>query len=239
MSLSPGTYTVYDTDSGRVLAYYFGPNRIGTWEHNHTENQKWRIKRYPGSPGYAIQNIMKTQKYLPDRMSGPYTIGVDECDAGIFELEHQFQDFYLIKLIGKSIYLDYPYLELDDRYTPVSFAEKSTFKGCFWRFEKISDDTGSALKRRPNDFASISSVPQPKTTVPQSSGSLYVDDAHLYTDMLFNMPRTPFTRDQRVAVLDWARKLGASNVPTIESFDECERRLGAPLRNTNNPGRNE
>jgi hypothetical protein len=57
--------------------------------------------------------------------------------------------------------------------------------------------------------------------------------------MLFNMPRTPFTRDQRIAALDWARKLGATNVPTIQSFDERERRLGATVgnANTNNRGR--
>ncbi|KAG8754163.1 hypothetical protein FRC11_006801, partial [Ceratobasidium sp. 423] len=56
--------------------------------------------------------------------------------------------------------------------------------------------------------------------------------------MLFNMPRMPFTRDQRVAALDWARKLGAMNVPTIESFDECERRLEATMGSRNNSGWN-
>lgn len=44
--------------------------------------------------------------------------------------------------------------------------------------------------------------------------------------MLFNMPRTPFTRAQRIAALDWARKLGASNVPTIDSFEEYEQGFG-------------
>ncbi|CEL62598.1 hypothetical protein RSOLAG1IB_04954 [Rhizoctonia solani AG-1 IB] len=236
MSLCQGTYTIYDTDSGRVLAYYAGPNRIGTWDHNHTDNQKWYIKRYPGSSGYAIQNIMnRYKKYLPARMNGPYTIGVDEGDAGIFELEHQFQDFYLIKLIGKTTYLDHPYLELDDKYTPASFSNKGTLKGCFWRFEKISDDSGGTLKRRANNFA-CSSAPQTRAIFSQSLGSLYVDDAHLHTDMLFNMPRTPFTRDQRIAALEWARMLGASNVPSIHSFDECERRLGVLSTNTNNLG---
>lgn len=41
------------------------------------------------------------------------------------------------------------------------------------------------------------------------------------------MPRSPFTRTQRAAALEWARKLGATNVPTLESFDECERRMEA------------
>lgn len=43
--------------------------------------------------------------------------------------------------------------------------------------------------------------------------------------MLFNMSRSPFTRTQRAAALEWARKLGATNVPTLESFDEFERRI--------------
>lgn len=55
--------------------------------------------------------------------------------------------------------------------------------------------------------------------------------------MLFNMPRTPFTRTQRLAALEWARWLGAPNVPTIESFDECERILEAGRKDENNLGR--
>ena len=43
--------------------------------------------------------------------------------------------------------------------------------------------------------------------------------------MLFNLPRNPFTRVQQAAVLEWARKIGAPNVPTLESLDECERRI--------------
>lgn len=43
--------------------------------------------------------------------------------------------------------------------------------------------------------------------------------------MLFNLPRNPFTRVQRAAILEWARKMGATNVPTLESLDECERRI--------------
>lgn len=37
------------------------------------------------------------------------------------------------------------------------------------------------------------------------------------------MPRAPFTPIQRMAVLDWARKLGIPNVPTMESLEEYER----------------
>ncbi|CEL62599.1 hypothetical protein RSOLAG1IB_04955 [Rhizoctonia solani AG-1 IB] len=202
MPLSPGTYTIYDTDSGCVLDDYGGPKWIGTWPYHGGDSQKWRVKRYPGSSGYVFQNVV-TNRYLPTGVNGSYTIGVGEGDAGIFTLNHQFQDIYLIKLIETdSAHLDHPYIELqinDRRYTPVGFSQKDidTLKGCFWRFVKISDDAGNI----PNPKFNHSSAPELSAEKP---GSLYTNEAHLYTDMLFNMPRTPFTRDQRIAALDWA-----------------------------------
>lgn len=50
--------------------------------------------------------------------------------------------------------------------------------------------------------------------------------------MLFNLPRNTFNRVQRAAVLEWARRIGATNVPTLESLDECERRMGAAQGNS-------
>ncbi|CAE6448531.1 hypothetical protein ACGC1H_005555 [Rhizoctonia solani] len=229
MHFSPGTYTIRDTDSGRAIDYYGGQTRIGTWDYHCGENQKWRIKSYPGNLGYAIQNVM-TNKYIPMKIDGSYMNGVDEGDAAIVNFEHQFRDFYLIKLIGTNVYLGHPYIELDGSYTPVSFIDKDTPQGCFWQLEKLNDDTGSMLRPRRNHSSIFSSEPQSNTSF-QNPGSLYTDDAHLYTDMLFNMPRMPFTRDQRIAALDWARKLGATNVPTMESFDECERRLESRSNN--------
>lgn len=38
---------------------------------------------------------------------------------------------------------------------------------------------------------------------------------------------------QRMAALDWARKLGATNVPTMESFDDCEKGLEAGQSGSN------
>ncbi|KAH7337037.1 hypothetical protein B0J17DRAFT_452050 [Rhizoctonia solani] len=102
-----------------------------------------------------------------------------------------------------------------------------------------SDDTCSVLKPRLKNLNLISSTSQPSALFPQGSDSLYTDDAHFHTDMLFNMPRAPFSRIQRIAALDWARKLGAPNVPTMESFDECERRLGAIPENNNDSGQND
>ncbi|KAG8689632.1 hypothetical protein FRC11_001517 [Ceratobasidium sp. 423] len=108
------------------------------------------------------------------------------------------------------------------------------------------DDVGSPLKPRPEATATppvaspvASPVPQSNNLLSPDSGSLYTDDAHFYTDLLFNMPRSPFSRTQRIAALDWARKLGATNVPTMESFDECEGRLEAASGSNNNPPRNE
>ncbi|KAH7337010.1 hypothetical protein B0J17DRAFT_665824 [Rhizoctonia solani] len=176
-----------------------------------------------------------TDKYFPMKVDGSYMKGVGESDAAIFTFEHQFKRFYLIKLIGTSVHLNHPYFELGDSepYTPVSFADKDTPQGCFWELEKISDDIGSILNPKRNFSISIPSVSQPNTSS-QASISLITDTAHIYTDMLFNMPRMPFTRYQRVAALDWARRLGAIDVPTIESFDECERRLEAIMGNSNN-----
>ncbi|KAG8689634.1 hypothetical protein FRC11_001519 [Ceratobasidium sp. 423] len=175
-------------------------------------------------------------------MSGADMLWVEENDAAIFNLDHQFKDFYLMKLIGTKVHLEHPgtgpWPGNGEVYTPVNLATKDTLKGCFWRFEKISDDAGSTLAPRAGTSTSASSASQSSPPSSQGPGRLYPDDAHLYTDMLFNIPRMSFNRDQRIAVLDWARRLGATNVPTIESLDECEKRLEAALggNNTNREG---
>ncbi|CEL62600.1 hypothetical protein RSOLAG1IB_04956 [Rhizoctonia solani AG-1 IB] len=221
MTISPGTYTIHDASSDRAIDYGKS-TRIGTWEYDGGESQQWRIKSYPGSSGYALQNVL-SDKYIPTKASGPDTFGVDEGNAGIFNLEHQFRDIYLVKLVGSNVYLDHPYVELEMKYVPVSFAKKdiNTIKSSFWRLERISDDIGSTLKPRPGKLLPDHSIFQ-SDAWDSNLNSLYTDEAHLYTNMIFNMPYTPFTRDQRIVALDWARKLGANNVPTIESLDECE-----------------
>ncbi|CAE6445008.1 unnamed protein product, partial [Rhizoctonia solani] len=242
MPLASGMYTIYDTDSGQALDMY-GSVRIGTWGQNRTDSQKasntrWYVKCYPGSFEYAIQSV-RTKKYIPIGMDGLDMSSVDESGAATFRLEpleHGFEDFYLIKSIRTNYYLCHPNIQprQNEGYTPVSFTERVTLKGCIWRFERIGNDAGSSLVPRANNPAPTLSAPPPSAPSPRASGRLYPDDAHLYTDMLFNMPRIPFTQDQRIAALDWARKLGATNVPTIESFDECERRLDAAVGGNNN-----
>ncbi|KDN45339.1 hypothetical protein RSAG8_04926, partial [Rhizoctonia solani AG-8 WAC10335] len=75
MPLSPGTYTIRDTDSDRAIDYYDGQTRIGTWDYHRGENQQWRIKSCPGGSGFAIQNVM-TSKYIPMKTDGSYMNGV-------------------------------------------------------------------------------------------------------------------------------------------------------------------
>ncbi|CAE6458552.1 unnamed protein product [Rhizoctonia solani] len=383
MTIIPGTYTIRDADSGRVIDYHCGPNWIGTGEHHGGDNQKWRIKPYLSSSGYAIQNVM-TSKYIPmkpDRayMSGvdegdaaildfehqfqgfylndagstlqprsnlpvpisavsqsntssqslrslytddahlytdmlfnmprvPFTrdqrvaaldwarklgatnvptiesfdecerrfevtlennnntwyvkcypgsskyaiqdtsykkyiavamngnnpYGVEEEDASVLELEHQFQNFYLIKLAGTNKYLEHPNVKLEHNHTMTNFTDRVPLQGCSWRFERISGDTGSALKPKPNGSVYIPTTTQLSVSSSQGLNNLCTNDTHLYTDMLFNMHRAPFTRIQRIATLDWARKLGATNAPTIESFDEYEKQLEATMGSVNN-----
>ncbi|KDN45333.1 hypothetical protein RSAG8_04920, partial [Rhizoctonia solani AG-8 WAC10335] len=233
------TYLIHDTDSGRVLTYYNSqhfPNKVGTWENVRAGNQKWYIKRYPGSSTYAIQ-VVGQKKYIAIGSDGRDPCGQEEDDAAILELE-QSDNTYFIKVTRAHCYLEHPNITstLSSSHTLVNFTNTIIDKKCSWRFEKISDDAGTALKPRPENSTPAPSVPQPNNLSP-NSGNPYTDDVHFYTDMLFNMPRTPFTRAQRIAALDWARRLGATNVPTMESFDECERRLEAGSgsnSNTNN-----
>ena len=41
-----------------------------------------------------------------------------------------------------------------------------------------------------------------------------------YTHILFNNPRLRFSDAQKQAVLDWARQLGAKNVPSIYQLEK-------------------
>ncbi|CUA68791.1 hypothetical protein RSOLAG22IIIB_03656 [Rhizoctonia solani] len=226
MTLVPGTYFIHDTDSSRVLTYYYSSpfhNKVGTWGNN-----QWYVKRYPGGSTYGIQGVGQ-KKYIAIGADERDAHGVEEDGAAILELE-QSNNIYFIKVTGAHSYLEHPNVASplsSNGHTLVNFTNTTIDKNRSWRFEKINDDAGSPLKPRPGASVPTATVPESNNLLPPNSGSLYTDDAHFYTDMLFNMPRTPFTRTQRIAALDWARKLGATNVPTMESFDECERRLEA------------
>ncbi|KDN45337.1 hypothetical protein RSAG8_04924, partial [Rhizoctonia solani AG-8 WAC10335] len=235
MPLTPGTYMIHDTDSDWVLAYYSSNGRIGTWSNSKADYEKWYVKCYPGSSRYAIQDTShkNCKKYIAVVTNGDNPYGVEEEDASALELEHQFQDFYLIKLAGTKRYLEHPNVKLEKNHTMVNFTDRVPLQGCSWRFERISGDIGSALRPKPNISGIISCISQPNTSS-QVPGNLLTNDSHFHTDMLFNTPRSPFTRIQRIAALDWARKLGAINVPTIQSFDEYESRLEAALGSSNN-----
>ncbi|CAE6442449.1 unnamed protein product [Rhizoctonia solani] len=226
MPLVPGTYLIHDTDSGRILTYYsaqpFG-NKMGTWKNNRAESQKASSYAYIFIPYLTSCTVGVDKKtYMAIGADGRDACGMEEDDAAILELQ-QSNDSYFIKVIGTQSYLEHPNtlstLTQGLGHMIVNFTTTLIDTKCSWRFEKIGDDAGSALKPRPGTSIPVPSTPQPSILLPPNSGSLYTDDAHFYTDMLFNMPRTPFTRTQRIAALDWARKLGATNVPTMESFD--------------------
>ncbi|KAF8606780.1 hypothetical protein BDV93DRAFT_326650 [Ceratobasidium sp. AG-I] len=126
-----------------------------------------------------------------------------------------------MSIFGTEAYLTLP----EGHEAPASLlllVERGIHVGQLWRFERMSDDSGGShqLQPLPPPYS------QPNPIVSGNSARSYIDDAHFHTDMLFNMPRSPFTRTQRAAALEWARKLGAANVPTLESFDQCERRMG-------------
>ncbi|KAG8713076.1 hypothetical protein FRC11_013336, partial [Ceratobasidium sp. 423] len=190
------------------------------------------IKKNPKEHSrYAIQNI-QYNKYVAIGSGGDNNAyGAEEDGAAVLELEHQFHNFYRVKVTGTKYCLEHPKVNVASSggsiHTVMKFTDEDTLQGCLWRFERTGDDAGSPLKPRPETSIPAPPVPQPNNLLLTNSGSRYIDDAHFYTDLLFNMPRSPFNRTQRIAALDWARKLGAANVPTIESFDECERLLEA------------
>ncbi|KAG2120872.1 uncharacterized protein F5147DRAFT_647271 [Suillus discolor] len=45
--------------------------------------------------------------------------------------------------------------------------------------------------------------------------------AHFFTSLLFSSPRLPFSETQKKAILNWARSLGAQNVPSLGSMKKC------------------
>ncbi|KAJ1303306.1 hypothetical protein OPQ81_011503 [Rhizoctonia solani] len=193
--------------------------------------------------GHMPSRAYNSQKYIAIGADGSGAHGVEEDDAAVLELEQLSPGSYQIKLTGTKSYLEHPNINsTQDGHTllcvHVKFTDKVPLQRHTWRFERIGDDTNGFLKSK---STSTPQIPQPNRSnlLSPNSSSLYPDDAHFYTDLLFNMPRTPFTRTQRIAALDWARKLGATNVPTMEWFDECERRLEVAPESDNNPGQND
>ncbi|KAL5632637.1 hypothetical protein ACGC1H_005553 [Rhizoctonia solani] len=186
---------------------------------------QWYVKCCPGSSKYVIQ-VTGYKKYFAVDINQNNPYGAEELDAAILELQHQSQNLYSINLAGTKSCLEHPNVKLGNGHTPVSFTTKDTLQGCFWRFEKLNDDSGSNLDANrftnPNTGNIRASA---DALVRQDPSGPPVDDVLFYTDALFNSKRTLFNRVQRRAILDWARRIGATNVPTMESFDEYERSL--------------
>ncbi|KAG1728357.1 hypothetical protein EDD22DRAFT_742551, partial [Suillus occidentalis] len=49
--------------------------------------------------------------------------------------------------------------------------------------------------------------------------------AHFITSLLFSSPRIPFSDSQKRAVLNWAKELGAANVPSLGAMKKCHNYL--------------
>ncbi|KAF8606784.1 hypothetical protein BDV93DRAFT_520408 [Ceratobasidium sp. AG-I] len=192
-------------------------------------NQQWYVQR--SSRGYAIKSA-QGNLFLGTNNAGRGSKLeiVCEHDASIWNIEHQHDQNYMISIVNTQMYITLP-PGRDDPGTHITLAEAKTQRQLWW-IEKISDESGGIHQPQNTTpfYSQPSSTPGStgaNTIVSDDPNSPYADDAHFHTDMLFNMPRNKFTRLQRAAVLDWARTMGAPNVPTLESLDECERRFKA------------
>ncbi|KAG2087605.1 uncharacterized protein F5147DRAFT_588044 [Suillus discolor] len=68
----------------------------------------------------------------------------------------------------------------------------------------------------------IVSVSQPNTYIPVK---------HFFTSLLFSSPQLPFSETQKKAILNWARSLGAQNVPSLGSMKKCHTYLDSLVSN--------
>ncbi|THG97865.1 hypothetical protein EW026_g4222 [Hermanssonia centrifuga] len=68
-------------------------------------------------------------------------------------------------------------------------------------------------------------VKQDCPTYPWSSMAMFL------TDALFSSPRLHFSEVQKTAVLDWAKHMGASDVPSLYSIKKCQERICAIVGN--------
>lgn len=57
--------------------------------------------------------------------------------------------------------------------------------------------------------------------VSASQPNTYIPVKHFFTSLLFSSPRLPFSETQKKAILNWARDLGAQNVPSLGSMKKC------------------
>ncbi|KAB5595878.1 hypothetical protein CTheo_642 [Ceratobasidium theobromae] len=184
----------------------------------------WYIRKLPQGPAYVIQGV-HTRRYIALDGIALRDATLSGHGTAIWNLDHQFADVYIISQFGTRSCMAFP------NSVHNTCNRRDVAQRFLWKFEKIrymSQLTVDSPLCLPSDtLGDDNPLPQVHTMLPCTESTfLDNDSAHLFTDMLFNMPRTPFTRAQRIAALDWARKLGASNVPTIDSFEEYEQGFG-------------
>ncbi|KAF8606781.1 hypothetical protein BDV93DRAFT_326660 [Ceratobasidium sp. AG-I] len=223
MAILAGKYIIQSTRSDLVFDWANYRNIEGHGPHRGGNQQRF-VKR--SGRGYAIKSaICDIFIGINDGGRGNKLGVTCEHDATIWNIEHQHDDQYIVSPLGTQMYLTLP----EQRGDSINLTERRTAQEV-WRFERIShelDGTHQPQESVPFSARPSSTLDRHGTSmiVSHDPNSPYVDDAHFHTDMLFNLPRIPFTRMQRAVVLEWARKIGAPNVPTLESLDECERRI--------------
>ncbi|KAF8606782.1 hypothetical protein BDV93DRAFT_520407 [Ceratobasidium sp. AG-I] len=227
MELSSGTYLIRNIRANLALELYNHHQIVCHGAHSGPV-QLWYLQR--SARGYALKNV-ECGQYLGinDTRCGSQLEKVCEHNANIWTVVHQYDNVYTVSIIDTQMCMALPDGH-DEGGTHVLISEKKMIKGELWGFERVSDDSGgihnpqSARHFYPQ-LASTMTSSNPNTIVSGDPNGPYIDDAHFHADMLFNMPRNQFTRLQRAAVLDWARRMGTPNVPTLESLDECERQI--------------
>ncbi|KAG1847460.1 hypothetical protein C8R48DRAFT_615524 [Suillus tomentosus] len=67
--------------------------------------------------------------------------------------------------------------------------------------------------------------------VSASQPNTYIPVKHFFTSLLFSSPQLPFSETQKRAILNWARSLGAQNVPSLGSMKKCHTYLDSLVGN--------
>ncbi|KAF8599210.1 hypothetical protein BDV93DRAFT_498019 [Ceratobasidium sp. AG-I] len=98
-------------------------------------------------------------------------------------------------------------------------------------YESLEDITGGIAEGLPGvhdstERAAFASTPlsSRKPKYPPSPNNIwrpFPDKAHFLTYSLFNSAHIRFSRAQQEAILDWAREMGDTEIPTLNSLESC------------------
>ncbi|KAG9127968.1 hypothetical protein FRC07_006758 [Ceratobasidium sp. 392] len=121
-----------------------------------------------------------------------------------------------------NFFNDYVYQEFDD--DPVTAETIGYDSQSMSRSGLINAHTTDNMNLKPPNY------PPPASVLWQP----FPDKEHFLTYSLFNSSHVRFSRSQQEAILDWAREMGMSPVPTLYSLQSCQEELlklsGTPPR---------